>query len=478
MMLNGTIDNSDKINSLQDEVELRRKIEEYYLPKQLINAIIEIGSIPETSIETEVGIGFIDIANYTYLSRFLSPKENQVLLNGLYSAFNFVIDKHCGFLNKIEGDSLMFQFGGFTDQATKGLNRDETTEYITRELFYTCIEIQNICMLFNQANEDILKDIHSPTIKQSIEEAFFIIKALRSDDNLAGAINALFQIKIRIGANIGLVSSGNFGPDGAKQWDIIGLPVIKAKRMESTAPIGGFRISEDMYILLDKYKITDSYLNYFRNEALKKRSPFSNIKKEDLFSFSRVILKDKNNSEFDTYSVQVNPSLPLDIVKESEIMIGQGEDGAERIIEFIKYYRGKEHVINAIEKFFYDKGVIIRKEQMVQILLPKQYESLSAKLGSTAKLVSHIRDNYTLFKILNLLSEYQDTINKQDSDIEQFFDFIDYYDYTKKYENFFAQYLKKSSRFLVEKYNFYNRTYPFIFILIKGSIMEYQRENE
>ena len=59
-----------------------------------------------------------------------------------------------------------------------------------------------------------------------------------------------FQIRIRIGANIGEVMIGNFGPSGAKHWDIVGLPVINAKRMEATAPIGGLRISSEFFDIL------------------------------------------------------------------------------------------------------------------------------------------------------------------------------------------------------------------------------------
>ena len=70
--------------------ELRNQIEDFYLPRQLVDAIIEVGGIPHDSEEVEVGVGFIDIANYTFLSKFLTPKENQEVLNGLYTAFNSV----------------------------------------------------------------------------------------------------------------------------------------------------------------------------------------------------------------------------------------------------------------------------------------------------------------------------------------------------------------------------------------------------
>ncbi|MFW5712604.1 MAG: adenylate/guanylate cyclase domain-containing protein, partial [Spirochaetota bacterium] len=130
-----------ELQRASEEISFRKRIEEYYLPKQLVNAIIEKGEIPTATAEQFVGIGFIDIADYTFLSKFLSPNENQTVLNGLYAAFNFVLNRHGGYLNKIEGDSLMFHFGGSLDPNVRELDREQQERYIARELFYTCVEM-------------------------------------------------------------------------------------------------------------------------------------------------------------------------------------------------------------------------------------------------------------------------------------------------------------------------------------------------
>ena len=39
------------------ELAFRKEIEDYYLPKQLVDAIFELGEIPKYSIITNVGIG-------------------------------------------------------------------------------------------------------------------------------------------------------------------------------------------------------------------------------------------------------------------------------------------------------------------------------------------------------------------------------------------------------------------------------------
>jgi adenylate cyclase len=230
--------NGESIAAAGSELQLRRKIENYYIPTQLINAITDIGEIPKTSTEALIGIAFLDIADYTYLSKFLSSKENHIFLNGLYAAFHWVIQKHGGYLNKIEGDSIMFHYGGPIDPATKDKEPEVVRKHIARELFLTCVELQRICNLFNKANESILNIINETEARETVKQAYDIISSLRNNEELSVSMNALFQVRIRIGASIGEVTIGNFGPQGARQWDVIGVPVIDAKRMETSSPAG------------------------------------------------------------------------------------------------------------------------------------------------------------------------------------------------------------------------------------------------
>ena len=196
-------ENEDILQRISQEIVFRKQIEEFYLPKQLIDAIMELGEIPKNSIETTIGIGFIDIADYTFLSKFLSPQENQVVLNGLYTAFHYVLRRHGGYLNKIEGDSMMFHFGGIIDPNVKELKPEHAVKYISKELFYTCIEMQRVCVLFNQANDKFIEQNADQRTREYLERSFSIISMLRNNLELASSINALFQIRIRIGANIG-----------------------------------------------------------------------------------------------------------------------------------------------------------------------------------------------------------------------------------------------------------------------------------
>ena len=101
----------DEYELISEELELRREIGEFYLPRQLIEALSRWAESLRNPNKTIVAIGFLDIAKYTSLSQFLSPLENQRVLNGLYSAFNWIIGKHGGYLNKIEGDILLSHYG-------------------------------------------------------------------------------------------------------------------------------------------------------------------------------------------------------------------------------------------------------------------------------------------------------------------------------------------------------------------------------
>nr|MDA3939912.1 adenylate/guanylate cyclase domain-containing protein [Spirochaetia bacterium] len=342
------LDSETDLEKASLEISIRKQIEDYYLPKQLVEAIVENGSIPNESEQCIVGIGFIDIADYSFLSKFLTPMENQIVLNGLYASFSWVLQQHGGYLNKIEGDSLMFHYGGNIDPKIKELDHEEAEKYIAQELFYTCIHMQRVAFLFNDANNSFLYGSDNEEIKKQVDEAFKIISTMRNSE-LAQAINAFFQIRIRIGANIGEVTIGNFGPEGGKQWDIIGVPVINAKRMESTAPIGGFRISENLYNILEETGLTEAYYHRFKREAEAMFGSFSTITREELFKFGKVTLKDKKDAEFNTYSIQVNPALPEAMMNQVELLVNRDEMGAQRIVQLLQYYRGNKFVINAIE---------------------------------------------------------------------------------------------------------------------------------
>ncbi|MBN2627649.1 MAG: adenylate/guanylate cyclase domain-containing protein [Spirochaetales bacterium] len=459
----------------ENELELRRNVENYYLPAQLIKAISEIGNIPDTSTDALIGIAFLDIADYTYLSKFLSSKENHIFLNGLYAAFHWVIKKHGGYLNKIEGDSIMFHYGGPIDPQTKGKTADDVRKYIARELFLTCVELQRICNLFNKANESILNIINDAEAQQTVNAAYDIISSLRNNEELAQSMNALFQVRIRIGASIGEVTIGNFGPQGARQWDVIGVPVIDAKRMESSAPAGGLRISSDYYHILESTGTLRLYYQRFQREATVHRSVYTDVKLEDVFSNHVIYIRDKKISRYDTYSVQVNPQLPEDTAAQIRLLLTKGEYGTDRIIELLKYYRGNRFVMDKVELLFSELGIRMRKDMILKVLQPGRYESLKKKSKKKDEVSDKIDKSYSLYKLTSILGQLQDALKHRDeSDLYSHIDFLSYDQYIGRKKNITEGWFANNKSPTMKTYYYYNVIYPLFFIHIKASMLEYQ----
>jgi class 3 adenylate cyclase len=437
------------------------------------------GNRLDTSEVSLVGVAFLDIADYTYLSQILSPQENQDVLNGLYTAFAEVLNRHGGYLNKIEGDSLMFHYGGSIDPRVKGLSDAAAERIIARELFNTCVEMQRVCSHFNIANDRFLLQGVSTEARESMRKAFAIISNLRQSE-LARSMAAVFQIRIRIGANIGHVTIGNFGPDGAKQIDVIGTAVIDAKRMESTAPIGGLRISEKLYNTLVETNEADNYFRRFRREAEVLNSYYKQIAWEELYKFSEVLLKDKRGATFKTYSVQVTANLPESIADQVRALIGMGESGAERVIKLIQYYRGNQYVMNAIEDAFRsdEVNIVLRKRYILETMYPLQFKSLEKQFGgSVEKITEHVDQHFSLFELLNKLGRFQDIV-KESSDWESEDVRFDTYDhYMSARERDIRGRYEVSQKHMVQRAYFYNVVFPLVFESIRSSILEYQNED-
>ncbi|WP_455381499.1 adenylate/guanylate cyclase domain-containing protein, partial [Salinispira pacifica] len=286
---------------------------------------------------------------------------------------------------------------------------------------------------------------------------------------------ALFQIRIRIGANVGTVTVGNFGPEGAKQWDVVGIPVIDAKRMETTAPIGGLRISEQLYSILEQNGIVRSYYERFKREAMALGGHYRDITEEELFKFSNVLLKDKKNAQFRTYSVQVNPALPENISDQVSHLLEKGVQGADIIIELLQYYRGNRYVLDAVEDVFRSADIILRKGELLKLLQPKRYAELEEKFpNQPGPMEEEISKEFSLFDLFEKLGKYQDYI-KQDRDLEsESFDFISYDHQVNVQRARIQQDFEHRRKWVMQRTYFYSVIYPTVFVLIRCSILEYQ----
>jgi class 3 adenylate cyclase len=456
------------------ETVLRQEILDYYVPTVLVKAFLASGGIPKDSKITQIGVGFIDIVDYSYLSKFLTPRENQTLLNGLYSCFSEILRRRGGYLNKIEGDAIMFQFGGLSDPNAQQLSPREEFNNIATQLFLTCVDMQRMCYQFNNADESLFEYLQDAEEEENVRDAFGIIHYMRTDEILARFFNALYQIRIRIGANVGEVSIGNFGPPGWKHWDIIGNPVIEAKRMESTSPIGGLRISESFYHALQEIGLVDTYYQEFRAAAEELNGYFREIKKEEVFQYGAVILKDKKNASFPTYSVLVDPGLPEALVKQITLLLEKGEAGADRIVELLKYYRGNRYVINAIEDVFSSLNIRLRKDRMVNFLFPEKYmKALRIMGGDETKVEMYIEERHRLYDFLKTLGNYQDRL-KLSPRKEDPITFVEYDRYLDSQLRIINENYRRITKNATHNTYFFNVIFPLIFQSIKASILEYQ----
>lgn len=460
-------------NASISELELRRQIEEYYLPRQLVEAIYENGEIPNRSVVQTVGIGFIDIADYSYLSRFLSPDENQALLNGLYAAFNAVLRRYGGYLNKIEGDSLMFHYGGLVDASVRNMNEDEAVYSIAARLFYSCVEMQRVCLLFNRADDRFLEEHRNHQDAEMLQRAFDIMERMRGDMGISESLKAFFQIRIRIGAHIGTVTVGNFGPAGARQWDVVGEPVIKAKRMETTAPVGGFRMSADMFETLEQTGIVEEYITRFRKEAAELSSSYKRIQLNELFREQNVTIREKKNVAFKTISVQVHPDLPETIADQVSVLLVNGEQGADRILELLKYYRGNQYVVDAVENALVRLGVGLRKAPMIRAIFPSTYAKIVRRGYSSDELDRELNAAFSLVEIFNKLGEYQDALKDPDQQIKIDAAFSNYEQYIQQCRKAIEQQYARTKRIAIQRAYFFNVVYPLVFESMRAGILEY-----
>ncbi|MBN1648209.1 MAG: adenylate/guanylate cyclase domain-containing protein [Spirochaetales bacterium] len=458
------------------EGDLQTRIANYYLNKQLQQALLLHGDIPSIPEERTIGIGFVDIVDYSYIASWLSPKENQVFLNGLYTAFHTVLKKRGGYLNKISGDSVMFHFGGNIDPSTKDMERKEAEAYIARELLQTCVEIQHTCRLFNNADAEFLNTSPDGPDRKAIQMAFMIISNLRENLAMVSGINAMFQVRVRIGACLGEVCIGNFGPEDARQWDVIGEPVIVARRMESTAPIDGLRISASLYKVLEKNGLAEAYYRQFVNEAKNNGSCFQRITREELFKPKTVILQDKNNVDFDSYSVQTNPILPEFIREQVAMLLEKQEDGAESIVDILKYHRGNRHILYAIETLFRESAINIRKTSLLIKLYPAKYRMLLEKMkGNQQALDRYVENKISLHSLFSLIDKYQDTTRLDASAITASDDFSSHNEYIRKME-LELQMNYQNRQKARERYNYINEVlFPLFLAHLKAAILEHQK---
>ncbi len=502
---------------------LRQAVKDFYTPAHLIEAIEDNGFIPQEATEESAAVASVNVVDYSHLSRFLSPAENQAVLNGLHTAFYVLLQESGGYLNKVDGDTMVFHYGGQLDPNTRFAGDDAARRLMARKLFDTCVEMHRITRMFDQADERFLELSAGPEQYETLQRAFQVIAELRHNQHLAVSAYGAFHVQIRIGAAIGPVTNGNFGPTGAKHWDIVGAPVIEARNMERTAPSGGLRMTEELYQVLDRMNVPEEYTHSFRDEAAAEAGRFQRVRRDEVFRFARVTPPEKHATELRSYSVLVDPLLPERIGRRVDVLLVCGASEAERILDYIAYYRGHRHVIDETEEVFRRRGVQLRKLAMLRAMYPRKIAKLSRlscrqgsegapeteasqaqekdaagqrrdgdgdasgeQYRSSHTIPSHLEHEidrrHSLFEILSRLGSYQDLVKlpagrhavAPEHKLDELND-----DFDRRAEELLKELKQRYSecrRTLAKEAYFYHVMYPFVFEALRASVREYQEQ--
>jgi hypothetical protein len=247
--------------------------------------------------------------------------------------------------------------------------------------------------------------------------------------------------------------------------------------MESTAPIGGFRISEEFYNILEETGIVEEYYRRFKREAEALFGSFKNITMDELFKFGKVLLKDKRNAMLNSYSIQVNPGLPEALMNQVDSLLNKGDEGAARIIEMLKYYRGNRFVINGLESTFRRRGIHLRKGDILKLLSPRHYRKVLERNGNDRQEADRaIQSEYSLYNLFELLGKLQDTVKQDAAQERPEFSFTSYEQYTQSLIQWMDYEIKQREKQMYQRTYFYEYVFPLVFHSIKASILEIQQE--
>lgn len=381
------------------ESGLYKKALNFISKKPLIEKIIADGKVDESYYDHYVGIVFGDIVNYTEISQKLSSEEAGILVNSiLYLVYDF-IDKYQGLYNKSMADGFMFQFG---DPLDKTLPAEKREEEIARRIFYTCVEIQQALHKFNLHSYESPR----PNAQAVINTAYNILRQKFHEGQL-------ITIKVRLGAHMGNVNIGYFGPEESKQYDAIGANANLPSRFETSAPPGGIRISTEVFKHLEASGETKKYEENFRSKAI---GLYKDIPTADLFNFKKVQVKGYKEKQ-PSYSVQIFPNLPEMVSQELENMLDLGEKYIPEIVDTIRLYRGNRYVLNAVEKLFEARNIKFSKLDIYRIIQPKAFEKIKNNPQDCAGL-----EKKSLYALLNLINQLQDkyqAMEQEDSAVKK-----------------------------------------------------------
>ncbi|MBL4890349.1 MAG: adenylate/guanylate cyclase domain-containing protein, partial [Rhizobiaceae bacterium] len=158
-----------------------------YVPKTVVQRLLQSGKDANRSVEREVTIMFSDIVGFTSMSEHLNAVETASLLNEHFNIICKAIDETGGTVDKFIGDSVMAFWGAPNADDNHAQNAVLATEKISREL----LEI-----------------------------------------NVQRDARDLPPIRLRVGLHTGRVVVGNIGGGDRQNYTLVGDNVNIAQRLE------------------------------------------------------------------------------------------------------------------------------------------------------------------------------------------------------------------------------------------------------
>ncbi|PCI02981.1 MAG: hypothetical protein COB78_11900 [Hyphomicrobiales bacterium] len=182
-----------------------------YVPKTVVQRLLQSGKDANRSVEREVTIMFSDIVGFTSMSEHLNAVETANLLNDHFNMICHAINETNGTVDKFIGDSVMAFWGApnFDDEHAK-----KAVEAVKR-----------IAVNLSRNN------------KQRIDQG-------------------LPPIRLRIGVHTGRVVVGNIGGGDRQNYTIVGDNVNVGQRLEQLGK--QFMDKQDLVVLVSQTTITAS----------------------------------------------------------------------------------------------------------------------------------------------------------------------------------------------------------------------------
>ncbi len=190
---------------------LSNKLSKYVSPQIYESIFSGHSEVKIGSSRKKLTVFFSDIVNFTGTTEQLESEDLTWLLNTYLKEMSDIALEYGATIDKYVGDAIMIFFG---DPTSLGVEQDA---------------------------------------KQCVAMAVAMQRRVKTLQSEWRALGITKPFDIRVGIHTGFCTVGNFGTENRMDYTIIGSSVNLASRIESLASPGGICVSEDTWLLVNKY---------------------------------------------------------------------------------------------------------------------------------------------------------------------------------------------------------------------------------